>query len=127
MVADWTNKFGPLGGTLGTLIRTAKIQVDELRGAAVREAGSSRQKFDSALLKRRRKTIAADLGQRVYDLSATDLALVATDGEVAHLLHSIEELDREISIATLAQDEHDEYEPAEEPMRVWRPNLDDIE
>lgn len=125
-------------GTLGTLLRTTLYQVSAVKDAALREAKNRRGWLDTAVLQRRRKEALASLGEAMLQLSrAGALGELAEVPEVQQALADVDELDAQILEAEERAAEAGgavsafaagATAPARgEPMRVWRPVLDDDE
>lgn len=128
-------------GTLGTLLRTTLHQMGVVKDAVERQARSSLEQLDTAKLQRRRREALARLGEVVWELAANgELGELGERGDVAALLDELEAL--EASAEEAAGPDEGTVSSAEwkppargqakgrrhhDTMRVWRPNLDDID
>ena len=82
------------GGTLGSLLRTALVQVGNMRDVVEREARATRSRIDGALGDRRRHDALARLGEAVLELwERGDLGDLADVPEVTECFAEIEAID----------------------------------
>lgn len=88
-----------LKGTLGTLLRTTINQVGAMTDVARRQARSQKQRFDTALLDRRRHDALADLGEILYELATSGEIELDELPELARAVQEVDDIDRRIAEA----------------------------
>ncbi|HVV85793.1 MAG TPA: hypothetical protein VHE35_22195, partial [Kofleriaceae bacterium] len=85
----------PLGGTLGSLVRTTLAQAGAVKDVLERGAREGKARLDDARRERRREQALARLGEAVLDaLRAGDGQELLERADVADALSDVEDLER---------------------------------
>ncbi|ACY12957.1 hypothetical protein [Haliangium ochraceum] len=134
--------------TLGSLLRSTLQQVSAVKDVALRQARSSFEQLDGAVLQRKRQAAMAELGELVWELANTGrLGEIMEHPDLEALLRDVQEIEERMEQEATSDSEavsSASWTPpppspsrassgaagnrrGKERMRVWRPNLADLE